>query len=30
MKICRFQHAGNIGYGLIEEVAGTSTITRST
>ena len=29
MKICRFQHAGNIGYGLIEEVAGTSTITRS-
>jgi 2-keto-4-pentenoate hydratase/2-oxohepta-3-ene-1,7-dioic acid hydratase in catechol pathway len=29
MKICRFQHTGNVGYGLIEEVAGTSTITRS-
>src|ERR1700756_5598282 len=28
MKICRFQHAGNIDYGLIEELAGTSTITR--
>ncbi len=29
MKICRFEHAGNIGYGLIEDIAGTSTITRS-
>jgi 2-keto-4-pentenoate hydratase/2-oxohepta-3-ene-1,7-dioic acid hydratase in catechol pathway len=28
MKICRFQHADNVRYGLIEEVAGTSTITR--
>ena len=28
MKICRFQHAGNTGHGLIEEVAGASTITR--
>jgi len=28
MKICRFQHAGSVGYGLIEELAGTSTITR--
>jgi 2-keto-4-pentenoate hydratase/2-oxohepta-3-ene-1,7-dioic acid hydratase in catechol pathway len=29
MKICRFQHAGNIRYGLVEDVAGTLTITRS-
>jgi 2-keto-4-pentenoate hydratase/2-oxohepta-3-ene-1,7-dioic acid hydratase in catechol pathway len=29
MKICRFQHAGNILHGLIEDVAGTSTITRT-
>ena len=29
MKICRFEHAGNIRYGLIEEAAGTSTITRT-
>ncbi len=29
MKICRFQHAGNIRYGLIEDVAGTSIITRT-
>ena len=29
MKICRFQHEGNIAYGLIEDFAGTSTITRS-
>jgi 2-keto-4-pentenoate hydratase/2-oxohepta-3-ene-1,7-dioic acid hydratase in catechol pathway len=29
MKICRFQHADSVRYGLIEEVAGTSTITRT-
>ena len=29
MKICRFQEAGNARYGLIEEVAGISTITRT-
>ena len=29
MMICRFQHAGGARYGLVEDVAGTSTITRS-
>ena len=29
MRICRFQHADNVCHGLIEEVAGTSTITRT-
>jgi 2-keto-4-pentenoate hydratase/2-oxohepta-3-ene-1,7-dioic acid hydratase in catechol pathway len=29
MKICRFQHNGAVCYGLIEELAGTSTITRT-
>lgn len=29
MKICRFQDAGYIRYGLVEQVAGTSTITRT-
>ena len=28
MKICRFQHADQVGYGLIEDIAGTLTITR--
>ena len=28
MKFCRFQHSGKTGYGLIEEVAGTPTVTR--
>lgn len=28
MKICRFQHANNVGYGLMEDIAGSSTITR--
>ena len=29
MKICRFQHAGNTCYGLVEEAGGASTITRT-
>ena len=29
MKICRFQHAGQTRYGLIEDLAGSSTITRT-
>ncbi len=29
MKICRFQEAGNAKYGLVEDVAGISTITRT-
>ena len=28
MKICRFQHSSNTGYGLIEDLAGAATITR--
>ncbi len=28
MKICRFQHASHVGYGLMEDSAGSSTITR--
>ena len=29
MKLCRFQHAGNTRIGLMEDIAGTSTITRT-
>jgi 2-keto-4-pentenoate hydratase/2-oxohepta-3-ene-1,7-dioic acid hydratase in catechol pathway len=29
MKVCRFQQEGSVRYGLMEEVAGTSTITRT-
>lgn len=29
MKFCRFQQAGKVAYGLIEDVAGTATIIRS-
>ncbi len=29
MKICRYEHEGRVSYGLIEELAGASTITRT-